>query len=167
MSCRQIAHGYPPWALSIRPVRRMCCKISSRDYNPTWPGDRRQTLAALGLTATMHYDGPWPISRGFKLHSFLRRIVGLRWCMSLVMCFILASCAGQPVEDLGDSTYRIDCSGGHHDWSGCSARAQKVCEGGYDIVSQLSDEGSSGVGVNDWRYRGSEVTRAMTVKCDG
>jgi hypothetical protein len=91
--------------------------------------------------------------------------VVLRWGPLLAVCFIVSACASQSVEDLGENRFRIGCSGGHHDWSRCRSGARKACGDDYVVVSQVSDESSSGVGVNDWRHRGSEVTRSMTVEC--
>jgi hypothetical protein len=79
---------------------------------------------------------------------------------------VAGACATHSYEEVGPNRYRIDCSAGHHDWSRCHNAAAALCEdGNYDIVSRVSDEASQNVGVNDWDYRGSEVTRAMTVQC--
>jgi hypothetical protein len=78
----------------------------------------------------------------------------------------LSACTSYPVEQLDANTYSIGCPGSYYDWSGCFKTARKVCAGAtYDIVSQLTNEGSSGVGVNDWSSRGSMVSRTMVVRC--
>jgi len=79
---------------------------------------------------------------------------------------LLSSCAARDVRSLGDGAYSVDCSGGYHDWSACHAAARRVCRGGsVEILSQVSNEGSQGVGTRDWSTEGSEVSRRMTFRC--
>lgn len=78
----------------------------------------------------------------------------------------LAGCAAGEVRPLGDGAYSVDCSGGYHDWSACNEAARRVCRGGaVEILSQVSNEGSQGVGSRDWSAEGSEVSRRMTFRC--
>jgi hypothetical protein len=66
-----------------------------------------------------------------------------------------------------DGTASVDCPGGYHDWSACHAAAKAHCRGrDYQILSQISDEGSSGVGTRDWSRQGSSVTRTMLFRCN-
>lgn len=79
----------------------------------------------------------------------------------------IGACATYEVEQLDTHTYSIECPGGYNDWSGCLKAAKKVCDvAGYDIVSRLSNEGSSGLGVKDWSTSGSLVSRTMVVRCN-
>jgi hypothetical protein len=65
-----------------------------------------------------------------------------------------------------DGTISIDCAGGYYDWSRCHSRAAAICgRNGFDIVSQVSDEASHGVGTRDWSASGSEVRRTLRVRC--
>ena len=85
------------------------------------------------------------------------------------LLMLLAGCAGTggPRQN-ADGTWSIQCAGGYHDWSRCLARADSLCgRAGFDIVSRVSDEGSSGVGTRDWSAEGSEVQRTMIVRCRG
>jgi hypothetical protein len=70
------------------------------------------------------------------------------------------------VQRNADGSLSIRCSGGYHDWSGCHARARSVCSpGDVDVVSQVSNEGSSGVGTRDWSAEGSVVERTLVIRC--
>jgi hypothetical protein len=81
--------------------------------------------------------------------------------------WLLAGCAGQGVRRNDDGTLSIECAGGYHDWSACHQRAIAACRpDGFEIVSRLSNEGSSGVGSRDWSQQGSEVQRTMVVRCN-
>ncbi len=65
-----------------------------------------------------------------------------------------------------DGTLSVDCPGGYHDWSRCHARAVAACgSAGFEIVSQVSNEGSSGIGTRDWSTSGSVVSRTLVVRC--
>lgn len=89
-----------------------------------------------------------------------------RWGVT-VLLVVVAGCAGTggPRQN-EDGTWSIQCAGGYHDWSRCLARAENLCgRAGFDIVSRVSDEGSSGVGTRDWSTEGSEVQRTMIVRC--
>jgi hypothetical protein len=79
----------------------------------------------------------------------------------------LAGCAsGRSIEAVSADTFALDCSGGAPTWAGCHALAEKACDGGrFEIQSQVSNEGSAGVGTNDWSTAGSQITRTMVVKC--
>jgi hypothetical protein len=79
----------------------------------------------------------------------------------------LSACASNPrVQDLGDGRISVDCSGGAPSWTRCQALATEACAGrGFDVVSQVSNEGSGNVGRNDWSTAGSQVTRLMVVAC--
>jgi len=79
----------------------------------------------------------------------------------------LAGCvAPGQVQHNADGSWSIRCSGGYHDWSGCHARARSVCSPrDFDIVSQVSNEGSSGVGTRDWSAEGSVVERTLVIRC--
>ncbi len=97
------------------------------------------------------------------------KICPLRIGRLLVPLTLLATsaCATYEVEQLDVRTFSIECPGGYHDWSGCLKTARKICAvAGYEIVSRLSNEGSSGVGVNDWSTSGSLVSRTMVVRCN-
>ena len=79
---------------------------------------------------------------------------------------VLSACAGRNVQTLDDGSYSVDCSGGYHDWSACNEAARKLCRGRpVEIVSQISNEGSQGVGTRDWSTQGSEVSRRMIFRC--
>ncbi|MEQ8857187.1 MAG: hypothetical protein RIC56_00935 [Pseudomonadales bacterium] len=84
-----------------------------------------------------------------------------------VMALMLCACAsGSDVRRNEDGSISIQCSGGYHDWSGCRNRATRACgSAGFEIVSQVSDEGSSSVGTRDWSAEGSVVERTMVVRC--
>jgi hypothetical protein len=70
------------------------------------------------------------------------------------------------IEMLTPGTYALDCSGGAPTWAGCHALAKRACDGGsFEIKSQVSNEGSAGVGRNDWSTAGSQITRTMVVTC--
>jgi hypothetical protein len=74
--------------------------------------------------------------------------------------------ASDAVRRHDDGTMSIDCSGGYYDWSRCHSRAASLCgRDGFDIVSQVSDEASQGVGTRDWSAEGSVVKRTMRVRC--
>ena len=78
----------------------------------------------------------------------------------------LSACAARDVRALGDGVYSVDCSGGYHDWSACNDAARRLCRGGaVEVLSQVSNEGSQGVGSRDWSTAGSEVSRRMTFRC--
>lgn len=86
--------------------------------------------------------------------------------LALSVGLLLAGCAGQNVRSLGDGTYSVDCSGGYHDWSACHEAARRLCRSGpVEVLSQVSNEGSQGVGSRDWSTEGSEVSRRMTFRC--
>lgn len=104
----------------------------------------------------------------------MRRLVTCTACRSplwvvaaaLLLGGVLSGCSGSGVRENPDGTYSIECSGGYHDWSRCHGRAADVCPGGgFEIVSRVSDEGSSNVGSRDWSAAGSEVTRMLVVRC--
>ena len=83
------------------------------------------------------------------------------------LLMVLAGCVGSggPRQN-EDGTWSIQCAGGYHDWSRCLATAERLCgRAGFDIVSRVSNEGSSGVGTRDWSAEGSEVQRTMIVRC--
>lgn len=83
-----------------------------------------------------------------------------------VALLLLTACAAtQDVSRNADGTVSIRCAGGYHDWSACHARAERVCPGRFEIVSRVSNEGSSGVGTRDWSAAGSVVERTMVVRC--
>ncbi len=95
-------------------------------------------------------------------------MIGVRLGASAIAVgLLLAGCAtSSDVRRNDDGTVSIRCAGGYHDWSGCHNRAEAVCRGrGFDIVSQLSNEGSSGVGTRDWSAQGSVVDRTLVVRC--
>ncbi len=82
------------------------------------------------------------------------------------MLLVAAACSSSGVQKNDDGTLSIECSGGYHDWSRCYQRAARACRPArVDIVSQVSDEGSNGVGVRDWSVGGSEVKRTLVVRC--
>jgi hypothetical protein len=79
---------------------------------------------------------------------------------------LVAGCAAEGVRRDDDGTVTIECGGGYHDWSICYSRAETACRSaGYEILSQVSNEGGEGVGTRDWSTRGSEVWRTMVVRC--
>ncbi len=79
----------------------------------------------------------------------------------------LGACTSDPrIEALADGRFSIDCSGGAPSWNRCHTLATDACDGReFDVVSQVSNEGSANVGRNDWSTTGSEVTRRMVVEC--
>ena len=85
----------------------------------------------------------------------------------LLVGILLGGCAASgDVRRNDDGTLSIQCAGGYHDWSSCHARATRVCRpDGFDIVSRVSNEGSSGVGTRDWSAEGSVVQRTLVVRC--
>lgn len=90
---------------------------------------------------------------------------GLLLAGSLVL-LLGGGCAGSGIRENPDGTLSIECSGGYHDWSRCHDRAAGACpDGRFEIVSRVSDEGSSGVGSRDWSAAGSEVTRMLQIRC--
>jgi len=87
--------------------------------------------------------------------------------LALLIAAAMSGCAAsKSIEMIAPGTYALDCSGGAPTWDRCHALADRVCEGGaFEITSQVSNEGSAGVGRNDWSTAGSEITRTMVVKC--
>ena len=83
-----------------------------------------------------------------------------------VLSIALSACASSgKIVELEGGDWQIDCSGGYHDWNGCHSEAKRICgKGGFDIVSQITNEGAR-VGSNDWSAAGSVVTRSMVVRC--
>ncbi|NIP13791.1 MAG: hypothetical protein GWM88_03215 [Pseudomonadales bacterium] len=79
----------------------------------------------------------------------------------------LGACASEPrVVELSDARFSVDCSGGTPSWARCHELAAQACaDRSFDVVSQVSNEGSANVGRNDWSTTGSEVTRRMVVEC--
>jgi hypothetical protein len=88
-------------------------------------------------------------------------------CPSLVAAALVAGCAATSgVRENDDGTLSVQCSGGYHDWTRCHQRATRACgDRAFDIVSRVSDEGSSSVGSRDWSRDGSEVSRTLVVRC--
>lgn len=85
---------------------------------------------------------------------------------TLAAIAVSACVSSGAIKALDGGDWEIDCSGGYHDWSGCHSRAKRVCgKGGFDIVSQITNEGSGNVGSNDWSAAGSIITRTMVVRC--
>jgi hypothetical protein len=91
----------------------------------------------------------------------------LRRALIALAALGLSACASGPrLEALGDGRFSVDCSGGAPSWTRCHAIATDACAGGdFDVISQVSNEGSANVGRNDWSTTGSEVTRRMVVQC--
>ncbi len=86
--------------------------------------------------------------------------------LALIAVLLGAGCAGSGIRENPDGTLSIECSGGYHDWSRCHDRAAGACpDGRFEIVSRVSDEGSSNVGSRDWSAAGSEVTRMLQIRC--
>ena len=85
----------------------------------------------------------------------------------IVVAFVTSACASPgTIKQLEGGDWEIDCSGGYHDWSGCHSRAKRICgKAGFDIVSQITNEGGGNVGSNDWSASGSIITRSMVVRC--
>jgi hypothetical protein len=80
----------------------------------------------------------------------------------------LAGCANEGVRPNQDGSITVACTGGFDDWSGCYSRARATCgAAGYEILSRVSNEGSSGVGTRDWSVGGSEVSRTLVARCRG
>ncbi|MEZ5560098.1 MAG: hypothetical protein R3E86_16320 [Pseudomonadales bacterium] len=89
------------------------------------------------------------------------------WRAVLVLGLLtLSACAsGSRVQALDDGAYRIECSGGYHDWSGCLNAARSTCGArGFVEESRVSNEGAD-VGTHDWSTEGSIVTRVMVFRC--
>ena len=87
--------------------------------------------------------------------------------MALYVACATAGCAAdRSIEMLAPGTYALDCSGGAPTWAACHALADTACNGAsFEIKSQVSNEGSSGVGTNDWSTAGSQITRTMVIRC--
>lgn len=87
--------------------------------------------------------------------------------VAVLMAVCLAGCAfGGKVQTLADGSYKVDCSGGYHNWTACNEAARRACGGGgVEILSQVSNEASQGVGSRDWSAAGSEVSRSMNFRC--
>ena len=87
--------------------------------------------------------------------------------LALLPALLVAGCTAPATLRVNDDgTAFIDCSGGYHNWSGCHSRARRYCgAAGFDILSRLSDEGSSAVGVRDWSGAGRPVTRSLVIRC--
>ena len=84
----------------------------------------------------------------------------------LVTVLVVAACAGGPTtRTLDNGDVWVDCSDGTPGWGSCHRLARKACRGDFDIQSQTSNEGSSGVGRNDWSRAGSIITRSIVVTC--
>jgi hypothetical protein len=83
------------------------------------------------------------------------------------VAFWVTGCAvGGKLQTLDDGSYKVDCSGGYHDWTACNEAARRACRGGaVEILSQVSNEASQNVGSRDWSAGGSEVSRSMNFRC--
>ena len=91
------------------------------------------------------------------------RICSIGWTAVVAA---LAGCATPGIRHNEDGTVNVECAGGYHDWSACHERAARVCRpGSFEIVSRVSNEGSSGVGSRDWSAQGSVVSRTLVVRC--
>lgn len=85
---------------------------------------------------------------------------------ALAAVVLLPACGSSGVIRNDDGTLSIECAGGYHDWSQCYERAADACAPDRaDIVSRVSNEGSSGVGTRDWSSEGSVVSRTLVVRC--
>jgi hypothetical protein len=87
--------------------------------------------------------------------------------IALSFAFGTSGCAfSGDLQTLDDGSYQVDCSGGYHDWSACNEAARRACRGrGVEVLSQVSNEASQGVGSRDWSAAGSEVSRSMNFRC--
>ena len=87
--------------------------------------------------------------------------------VAVLMAVCLAGCAfGGKVQTLADGSYKVDCSGGYHKWTASNEAARRACGGGgVEILSQVSNEASQGVGSRDWSAAGTEVSRSMNFRC--
>jgi hypothetical protein len=84
----------------------------------------------------------------------------------LALILLAAACTSPGVRHNDDGTLSVECAGGYHDWSQCYQRAADACRpGAMEIVSRVSNEGSSGVGSRDWSTAGSVVSRTLVVRC--
>lgn len=90
-----------------------------------------------------------------------------RTIAAVIVAVAMGACASSgKIKELEDGDWQIDCSGGFHNWSGCHSLAKRICgKGGFEIVSQITNEGGSNVGSNDWSAAGSIITRSMVVSC--
>ncbi|MCZ6853229.1 MAG: hypothetical protein O7G86_04840 [Gammaproteobacteria bacterium] len=90
-----------------------------------------------------------------------------RTLVVVIVAIAMSACVSSgKIIALEGGGWEIDCSGGYHDWSGCHSRAKRLCgKGGFDIVSQITNEGGGNVGSNDWSAAGSIITRTMVVRC--
>ena len=97
----------------------------------------------------------------------MSRRLSVGWAGSVAGAVLtIAGCASSGVRHNDDGTVSVECSGGYHDWSACHERAARTCRpGDFEIVSRVSNEGSSGVGSRDWSAAGSEVWRSLVVRC--
>ena len=80
--------------------------------------------------------------------------------------WVTACAFGGKLQTLDDGSYKVECSGGYHDWTACNEAARRACRGGgVEILSQVSNEASQNVGSRDWSEGGSEVSRSMNFRC--
>ena len=86
--------------------------------------------------------------------------------LAFIAATMLGCASDKSIEMLTPGTYALDCSGGAPTWGGCHTLADRACKGAdFEIKSQVSNEGSAGVGRNDWSTEGSQITRTMVVTC--
>ncbi len=90
-----------------------------------------------------------------------------RTLVATTVAVVVSACAASgEFKELESGDWQIDCSGGYHNWSGCHTLAKRICgNGGFDIVSQITNEGGGNVGSKDWSATGSIVSRSMVVRC--
>jgi len=115
-------------------------------------GGRRRPMRARELEGE-EKGRVWPVCvAAFVALSFVLGISGCAFSGNL--------------QTLDDGSYQVDCSGGYHDWSACNEAARRACRGGgVEVLSQVSNEASQGVGSRDWSAAGSEVSRSMNFRC--
>lgn len=97
----------------------------------------------------------------------MRHLDSMITTLVLGIAVAMGGCAStKSTEMLTPGVFALDCSGGAPNWDGCHRLAARACKGtGFEIQSQVSNAGSSGVGTNDWSTAGSQITRSMVVKC--
>ena len=82
----------------------------------------------------------------------------------------VSACASHPAAPAASppgtqAAYSIDCSGSGLTWDDCYKKAQRACDGGYDVVSRSADTAD---GVKQDRYNtygSNQVYRTLVVTC--
>jgi hypothetical protein len=87
---------------------------------------------------------------------------------AITMLAVVSACASRPAAPPPagmQAAYSIDCSGSGLTWDDCYKKAQRACDGGYDVVSRSADTAD---GVKQDRYNtygSNQVYRTLVVTC--